>query len=65
MTFVKFYRLMSETTGFADSNINSTVLYYFIRKKPIGPTEIRTHDPWIQFQHKNIQRASDHGYSAS
>jgi hypothetical protein len=29
------------------------------------PTEIRIHDPWIRFQHNNIQRRSDHGFSAS
>jgi hypothetical protein len=39
------YRLMPEFIDFAVSNINSTILYYFIRKK----TEIRTHNPKIQF----------------
>jgi hypothetical protein len=34
-------------------------------KKPNGPTGIRTHDPWIRFQHKYSERPSDLGYSAS
>jgi hypothetical protein len=58
MIFVKLDRLMSEIIDLADCNINSTILYY-------GPAEIRTHDPWIRFQHNNIQRPSDHGYPAS
>jgi hypothetical protein len=49
--FAKLDRLM-----FADSNINSTILYYFIRKNPFGPDVIRTHDPWIRSQHDNNQR---------
>jgi hypothetical protein len=57
--------MMLEIMDFADSNINSTILYYSIRKKAIGPAEIRTHGPWIRFQHNNNQRPSDHGYPAS
>jgi hypothetical protein len=56
---------MSEIIDLTDSNINSTILYYFIRKKPTGPAKIRTHDPWIRFQDKKIQRPSDDGYLAS
>jgi hypothetical protein len=33
MIFVKLGRLMPEIIDFGDSNTNSTILYYFIRKK--------------------------------
>jgi hypothetical protein len=49
MIFIMFDRLISEILDFADSNINSTILYYLIRKKDDW-TEIRTNDPWIRFQ---------------
>jgi hypothetical protein len=64
MIFGKLDRLMSEIIDFADSNVDSTILYHFIEKAK-GPAEIRTHDLRIRFQHNNIQRSSDHGYSAS
>jgi hypothetical protein len=65
MVFDKLDRLMPNTVDFTDSDIDSTHLYYFVRKKPNRPTGIRTHDPWIQFQHKYSERPSDLGYSAS
>jgi hypothetical protein len=48
MIFVKFYRLMSGIVDLADSNVDSTILYYFFyRKKLNDPTEIRTYDSWL------------------
>jgi hypothetical protein len=41
MKIVILYRFMSETVGFADSNIDVTILVYFIRKQLIGPREFR------------------------
>jgi hypothetical protein len=50
---------------FVNSNIESTILFYFIRNIWLnGPTEIRTHDRWIRFyQHNIFQRPS--GYAAA
>jgi hypothetical protein len=64
MFFDKLDGLMSEIVDFADFIIYSTVLGLFLPKKPRSPTETRTHDPWIRFQHNNIQRPSGHCYWA-
>jgi hypothetical protein len=53
MFFDKLDRLVSETVKFTDNIIDSTVLCLF--------TEIRAHNPWIRFQHNNIQREYDLG----
>jgi hypothetical protein len=65
MIFDKLDRLMPNTVDFTDSVTDSTYLYYFVRKKPNGPNGIRTHNPWIRFQHKYSERPSDLGSSAS
>jgi hypothetical protein len=59
MFFDELDRLMLEIVDFAD------FIIIFAENKPNAPTEIRTHDPCIRFQHNNIQRPSGYGYSAS
>jgi hypothetical protein len=65
MVFDKLDRLMPNTVNFTDSDIDSTHLYYFVRKKAKWSDWDSTHDPWIRFQHKYSERPSDLGYSAS
>jgi hypothetical protein len=67
--------LMSETVDFADTYVDFLLFYskkmpndfllFYSKKKPNGSTEIRTHYPWIRFQHNNILRPSGQGHLCS
>jgi hypothetical protein len=65
MIFIKLYLLMPKTVDFEDFTIDLRFCIILLKKKANGAIQIRTHDPWIQFQYNNVQRPSGHGYSAS